>query len=144
MIKRSFSLPALLSAAALTSGVVLASIHSAQACFLSKNKGTSTTSLDKSPTLISNKSNSNAIDTKKLGIIGGSAAAIAGLSVAGVVYKGRRTAQTVSDAIAENSQELTLVENEFSIPVTLEADICDHPEVEMAESTPDKDLTLVG
>lgn len=144
MIKQTFSLPALLSAAALTSGVVLASIHSAQACFLSKNKGTTTTTLDKSPTLISKQSNSNAIDTKKLGIIGGSAAAIAGLSVAGVIYKGRHTAQSVDDAIAQEPQEVTLVENEFSMPVTLEADTSAHPEVEMAESTPDKDLTLVG
>jgi hypothetical protein len=149
IMKKSFSLAAILTAAALTSGVMLASLNPAQAspCPFRKDKGINPTTVGgEAPSLSSTRLDSDNADTNNnnMGIIGAGMAAVAGLFVAGMVYKARRAGQQADTVVAEVPQEESFEATSFPIPIPPEALSASTSEQENSDSTADKDLTLVG
>ncbi len=146
MTKRTFSLAAILSAAALTSGVLLASINPADAspCGFARNQDTTATTSGDSPTLSATQSDFNRSDINKIGIIGAGMAAVAGLFVIGMAYRLRRAEQEADTFIAEVSQEDAFIVPSFSIPIPPEALSTSTDEQETSDSTAQKDLTPVS
>ncbi len=139
MMKRSFSLAAIISVAALSSGALFASVNPAQACILSKNSGAVTKRSDNPSAPASMQ-----LNPIKMGIVGAGIAAAAGLVAVGMAYKARRTGQQSDTVVAEVPQEEVLDATSFPIPVPPEALGASTSEQETANSTADKDLTLVG
>lgn len=129
-----------LSAIALTSTVAIATASSARACIFSKNSGTAPEATGDSLTLSTTETNPTRADIGKMGAIGASAA-VAGLLLAGMVYKARRADGKAELEATEVASEISLEEVEpFSIHVPAEA--LSKPSQVEAES--EKDLTLVG
>jgi hypothetical protein len=79
-----------------------------------------------------------------MGIIGAGMAAVAGLFVAGMVYKVRRADQEVDTVVAEVPQDDSLETTSFPIPIPPEALSDSTSEQKISDSTAEKDLTLVG
>ena len=135
-MKAHISLAALISTAALTGGVLLASMSPTHAspCPFSKAKGaTSLTSVD-FPTQFSKK-----LGLNPMAIAGAGIATVAGLFAAGIAYKSRyaTTADVVLSEVPLEHPEVPSDANsdEFLYPPT--------PEEASFSSTADRDLTAV-
>ena len=104
----------ILSGSALAGGILLTALNSsASPCFYSNSqKGTSIT--NNSPGLIDKQSNLN-----NLGFLGMGLAAVAGLLVAGMVYKKRLERTTAADTIIPEDE--WFYSSSFSIPIYKEA-----------------------
>lgn len=148
MIKKPFALAAIVTAATLSGGVFLASMNPAQAgpCpFRRDNGSTPSTIGGDAPTLSSTElDDSTDTNNNTMGIIGAGMAAVAGLFIAGMVYKVRRAGQEVDTVVAEVPQENSLETTSFPIPIPPEALSDSTSEQEISDSTVKKNLTLVG
>lgn len=145
MVKRSFSVALILSAATLTSGVLFASMNPAQAlpCPFAKNNDFTTTS-ENTPPVRSTQVDTDSTDTNNMGIIGGGIAAVVGLAIAGIAYKVRLAGQKAEAFMADVSQEETFSAINFPIPVSPEVLSASTSQQESSDTTVKKDLTLVG
>jgi hypothetical protein len=83
-------------------------------------------------------------NNNNMGIIGAGMAAVAGLFIAGMVYKVRRAGQEVDTVVAEVPQDDSLETTSFPIPIPQEALSDSTSEQKISDSTAEKDLTLVG
>lgn len=148
MIKKPFALAAILTAATLSGSVFLASMNPAQAgpCPFRRDKGSTPSTVGgDAPTLSSTQlDDSRDTNNNNMGIIGAGMAAVAGLFIAGMVYKVRRAGQEVDTVVAELPQEDSLETTSFPIPIPPEAVSDSTSEQEISDSTAKKNLTLVG
>jgi hypothetical protein len=144
-MQKSFSIAAILSTAAL---VILASANPSEAgpCMFGKDKGITPRNSGDSPSLPSTRLNTNDVDTNDnhLGILSIAMAAGAGLVVAGIVYKVRRAGQEADAMIAQIPQEEALEATSFPHSISSDTLGSSTSEQKMADSTTERDLTLVG
>ncbi|WP_017719959.1 hypothetical protein [Kamptonema formosum] len=136
-VKAKLSLPAILSAATITGGVLLAAANPSQAfaCPFSKFKGTSVQPSGTPSGLVAKK-----FDPTKLGIAAAGMASAAGLFAAGMAYRARRAgslAVLTDDAAPEDS-----VQDPSSLAIPQEA--FSAASSEEASPTRDRALTLVS
>jgi hypothetical protein len=139
MMKPNRLLAGIISTAAVTGGVLLASFHptSASACLYGKSKGINSATAGDSPNsgLISHK-----YTLKNMGIAGIGFATIAGVVAAGAVYKLRRTRleDTVAAEVPFEHPEVssaTVGEEVLYVPM---------PQEKVSDANSQKDLTPVG
>lgn len=135
-MKAHISLAALISTAALTGGVLFASMSPTHAspCPFSKAKGATSLTSSDFPSLFSKK-----LDLNTMGIAGAGIATVAGLFAAGMAYKSRyaTTADVVLSEVPIEHPEVPSDANsdEFLYPPT--------PEAASFASNADRDLTAV-
>ena len=136
-VKANLSLAAIVSATAITGGVLLAAANPTQAfaCPFSKSGGTSAAVTPSNLSSLSPKKQ----EPNKFGIAAASIASLAGLFAAGMAYKARRAgslAALTDDAAPEES-----LQEPFSIAIPQEA--LSSPSSEEASPTADRELTAV-
>jgi|GEM_PF-1906561 hypothetical protein len=136
-VKSNISLAAILSATAITGGVLLAAANPSQAfgCPFSKSKGTSVETSGAPSGLVAKK-----FDPTKLGIAAAGMASVAGLFAAGMAYKARRagkldpdTGEVAPEDFLQETPSLAIPQEAFSSASS-----------EEASPSGDRELTLVS
>lgn len=136
-VKANLSLAAILSATAITGGVLLAAANPTQAfgCPFSKSKGTSVETSGAPSGPVAKK-----FDPTKLGIAAAGMASVAGLFAAGMAYKARRTGKlqpVTGDVAPEDALQ-------DSPAIAISQDALSAPTSKDASPTGDRALTLVS
>ncbi|MBW4494780.1 MAG: hypothetical protein KME26_17180 [Oscillatoria princeps RMCB-10] len=137
-VKPNLSLAAIVSATAITGGVLLAAANPTQAfgCPFSKSGGTSAAVTRSNLSSLSPKKQ----EPNKFGIAAASIASLAGLFAAGMAYKARRTGKLqpeTGDVAPEDS-----LQDSSSLAIPQEA--FSSPSSEEASPSRDRELTLVS